>query len=180
MAAQFDPAYEKTLIHEGGYVNDPSDPGGETYKGVSRKNWSVWRGWQNIDLAKRQPNFPANLEKDIDLQGAVKEFYLSEFWNKMYGDKLEKQAVANSIFDFAVNAGLKVSICLAQMAVSTDADGIVGDNTIKALNDCDEHQFLTSFALAKIARYTHLAQKNSALRKYMFGWVSRALETIEM
>jgi lysozyme family protein len=43
--AEFNPALEKVLSHEGGYVVDPNDPGGETYKGVARKIHSKWDGW---------------------------------------------------------------------------------------------------------------------------------------
>jgi lysozyme family protein len=171
----FDPAFEKVILNEGRYVNDPQDPGGETYKGVSRNNWSSWRGWQNIDLAKRRPDFPANLEKDIDLQSAVKDFYLNAFWNQIQGDRLADQSVANSIFDFAVNAGVKTSVSLAQMVVGTDPDGVVGDITIKAINDFDPDYFLASFTLAKIARYITIVKKRPTSQKYFYGWTCRAL-----
>lgn len=173
--AIFDPAYEKVLQNEGGYGNDPQDPGGETYKGISRNNWNSWRGWQNIDLGKRRPNFPANLEKDIDLQGAVKEFYQSAFWSPIQGDRLINQAVANSIFDFAVNAGVKTSVSLAQMVVETEPDGVVGDKTIKAINDLDPEHFLASFTVAKIARYISIVKKRPTSQKYFYGWVCRAI-----
>jgi lysozyme family protein len=176
MAAQFEPAYLKVLQNEGGYVNDPADPGGETYKGVSRKNWNSWRGWQNIDLAKRMPDFPGNLEKDLDLQQAVKDFYKISFWDLMQGDKLNNQAIANSIFDFAVNAGARTSIVLAQVAAGADQDGIAGDQTIAAINNIDPEHFLASFTLAKIVRYINIVQKRPASQKYFYGWVRRAMD----
>ena len=55
--ADFNQAFQLVIAHEGGYVNDPDDPGGETYKGVARKIHSKWEGWQNIDILKRQPDF---------------------------------------------------------------------------------------------------------------------------
>lgn len=61
--ADFKKALEMVLKHEGGYVCDPSDPGGETYKGVARNMHSGWTGWMEIDLAKKEPGFPANLDK---------------------------------------------------------------------------------------------------------------------
>jgi lysozyme family protein len=173
--ANFDPALEKVLLHEGRYVNDSQDPGGETYRGVSRNNWSAWRGWQNIDQARRRSDFPANLEKDIDLQGAVKEFYRDAFWNKLLADQINDQTIANSIFDFAVNAGLKTSVSLAQMVVGTDTDGIIGKNTIDAINTYDSELFLASFTLAKIARYISIVKRKPASQKYFFGWICRTL-----
>jgi lysozyme family protein len=176
MAANFDPAYEKVLQHEGGYVNDPNDPGGETYKGVSRTNWNTWKGWQNIDLARRRPDFPANLEKDLDLQGAVKQFYLDMFWSKINGDGLNDQSVATSIFDFAVNTGVTTSVILAQMVVGADQDGVVGEQTLKAINDTDPEHFLASFTLAKIVRYINIVKKRPTSQKYFYGWIRRAME----
>ena len=61
--ADFTQAFQLMIVHEGGYVNDPDDPGGETYKGVARKIFSKWDGWTKVDTLKRQANFPANLEQ---------------------------------------------------------------------------------------------------------------------
>lgn len=174
--ATFDPAFAKVIQNEGGYVNDPQDPGGETYKGVSRSNWNSWRGWQSIDLNKARPDFPANLEKDLDLQSAVKQFYNDMFWSKINGDALVSQAVANSIFDFAVNAGVKTSVVLAQMVVGTTQDGVLGDESVKAINNFDPEQFLASFALAKIVRYINIVKNRPASQKYFYGWVRRTLD----
>lgn len=66
--AEFKPAFEQTIAHEGGYMNDPDDPGGETYKGVARKYWPKWLGWHIIDLLKRQAGFPANMDTNQELQ----------------------------------------------------------------------------------------------------------------
>ena len=43
--ANFNQAFKKVMSAEGGYVNDPDDPGGETYKGVARKMNPRWSGW---------------------------------------------------------------------------------------------------------------------------------------
>jgi len=51
--ADFNQALQMVLQNEGGYVNDPNDPGGETYKGIARKMNSNWIGWQLIDLQKK-------------------------------------------------------------------------------------------------------------------------------
>ena len=60
--ADFKKALTETLRHEGGYVNDPKDPGGETYKGISRKNHPDWEGWNIIDEKKILSSFPINLD----------------------------------------------------------------------------------------------------------------------
>ncbi len=173
--AEFKKAYEKMLIHEGGYVNDPDDPGGETYKGVSRKIHSKWDGWMIVDTLKIQSGFPANLEKDAGLQQMIEDFYQTMFWDSIRGDKIESQLIAESIFDFGVNAGIRTSVILAQMAVDAAADGIIGPKTLAALNSSDEEKFLAEFTIAKIARYINIVKKRPASKKYFYGWVRRAL-----
>jgi len=171
----FDLAFEKVLQHEGGYVNDPNDPGGETYKGVSRKMWSSWSGWTNVDLARRMPAFPANLENDGDLQQKIQDFYRINFWDKMNGNNIENQVVANSIFDFAVNAGVQTTVNLVQMIIGVNPDGVIGNESLQKLNAFDVDYFLAAFIAAKIARYINIVKKRPASQKYFYGWVCRAL-----
>lgn len=173
--AEFKHAFEKTIAHEGGYVNDPDDPGGETYKGVARKIHSKWLGWHTIDLLKRQSGFPANLDTNEELQAEVENFYEIQFWNRISGSLIAEQAVANSIFDFAVNAGTSTSSVLAQAVAETPADGVIGKNSVEAINRMDADHFLAAFTVAKIARYVNIVKKRPTSRKYFFGWVIRAL-----
>jgi lysozyme family protein len=173
--ATFEKAIAKVLRNEGGYVNDPSDPGGETYKGISRKNFGKWDGWTNIDAKKKNGNFPSNLESDLELQEKVNHFYETEFWNKVGGANIVDEDIAFAIFDFAVNAGTGVSKVIAQKVLDLEPDGIFGKETLKKLNEVDKEKFIAMFTLGKIARYVSIAEKNKALKKYIFGWVKRAL-----
>jgi len=173
--ADFKLAYDLMIAHEGGYVNDQDDPGGETYKGVARKIFSKWDGWVKIDILKRQAGFPANLDKDPELQETVSDFYEVQFWNRICGSLISEQAVANSIFDFAVNAGVGTSASLAQMVVESPADGVIGPNTIEKINAFNPDHFLAAFTVAKIARYIGIVKKRPTSRKYFFGWICRAL-----
>jgi lysozyme family protein len=173
--ADFTQAFQLTLAHEGGYVSDPDDPGGETYKGVARKIHSKWTGWTIVDMLKRQPGFPANLDKDEELQTAISDFYQITFWDRMKGDDIQDQEVANSIFDFGVNAGLGTSASLAQMVVGEKTDGVIGPQSIASINSFNSEHFLASFAIAKIARYISIIKKRPTSRKYFYGWVCRTL-----
>ena len=83
--ANFKNAFDLMISHEGGYVNDPDDPGGETYKGVARKIFSKWEGWSRIDMLKRQSGFPANLDRDPELQEAIEDFYEVQFRKSHFG-----------------------------------------------------------------------------------------------
>lgn len=173
--ANYEQALQWILSHEGGYVNDPDDPGGETYKGVARKMNSKWDGWLVVDMLKRQSGFPANLDKDTELQEAVKSFYQINYWDRIKGDHIQNQEVATSIFDFAVNAGVSTSSSLAQLVVGTTQDGVIGNQSIAQINGFDPEYFIASFTVAKIARYISIVKKRPTIKKYFYGWVCRAL-----
>jgi lysozyme family protein len=174
--AEFQPALKKVLAHEGGYVNDPDDPGGETYRGVARNMHSKWSGWVRIDMCKNQSGFPANLEKDTELQDEIARFYQINFWDTINGDNILNQLVANSIFDFGVNAGIRTSASLAQMVIEAHTDGVFGPKTLEKLNAFDPEHFLAAFTVAKIARYMSIIRKRPTSKKYLYGWITRALE----
>ena len=174
--ADFKKALPHVLKKEGLYVNDPDDPGGETYRGIARRSHPKWSGWIAIDLAKLKPNFPKNLEADKELHNFVNILYQENYWAKIYGDEIYHQGIAESIFDFAVNAGPRTSIKLAQVAVGAEPDGVLGPNTLLALNETEDRFFLPVFAIAKIARYASICKKRPKSRKYFFGWVNRTLE----
>ena len=95
--ADFETAFEQTMKAEGGYVHDPDDPGGETYKGIARSRNPKWTGWTNIDVLKTKPNFPKSLDDDADLQEKVKALYEALYWDKVRGYDIENQDIAESI-----------------------------------------------------------------------------------
>jgi len=173
--AEFKIAFDLVIKHEGGYVNDNQDPGGETIAGISRNNWSKWPGWVKVDMLKREANFPKNLDGDLSLQEDIKDFYRINFWDRINGDKLTNQEVANSIFDFGVNAGISTSASIAQMVVGVGTDGVIGNQSIEAINTFNTDLFLASFTVAKIARYIRIVEKRPTSQKYFYGWVRRAL-----
>jgi lysozyme family protein len=176
--ADFNAAFVLTMRAEGGYVRDPQDPGGETYKGVARRMNSKWDGWFLIDAMKKERDFPANLEGYAALQEKIRAFYEANYWDRIRGDEIQNQDIAESIFDFAVNAGPVASAKLAQMTVGTEPDGVVGPVTVAKINADDPRAFLAVFALHKIARYVGICEKRQESRKYFFGWVKRTLEAV--
>jgi Putative secretion activating protein len=174
--AEFKIALQKTLTYEGGYSNDPDDMGGETYKGISRAAHSNWAGWTIIDKYKGKPGFPSILDKDAELQKEIEVFYWTNFWLPAKVYNIQNQPIADSVFDFAVNAGIQTSVRMTQSIVGSIADGIIGDQTLSKLNAFDPSLFLASFTIAKIKHYITIIQKRPANKKYLYGWISRALE----
>ena len=174
--AQFNEAINKTLKTEGGYVNDPDDRGGETYRGVARNFWSNWSGWKDIDLAKSKDNFPLCLDADEVLQTNIRLFYKHNFWDFVKGDFINDQEIAESIFDFAVNSGRRTSIIMVQKALKVKVDGILGNITLGKINRIEAPKcFLLAFANEKIKRYIRLCKQKKSQKKFFYGWVRRSV-----
>ncbi len=154
--ADFNKAFDLVIGNEGGYVNDPSDPGGETKFGISKKSYP------NLNIASLTT-------------GQAREIYKSDFWDKINGDMIASQRMANSIFDFGVNAGIGTSSQLAQKVVGLETDGIIGKNTVAKLNVFDPELFVAVFAVEKVRRYIDICNKRPESKKYFFGWIDRAV-----
>ncbi len=176
--ANFKLAFEKVLRHEGGYVHDVVDLGGETYKGIARNIHPRWTGWAIIDNFKRLPNFPQNIVSGKELDLKVEDFYRQNFWNPIKGDQMENQQIAESIFDFCVNAGVRTGVAIAQGVLEVSTDGVVGPITLGRLNTINADLFLAAYTLGKIARYIHLVKNRPANSKFFYGWIRRAMGDI--
>ncbi|AJQ95790.1 glycoside hydrolase family 108 protein [Gynuella sunshinyii] len=170
--ADFQPAFELTIRNEGGYVDHtvPGDSGGQTYAGIARKYHPQWPGWQLIDQG--DTDNPA-------LKQMVADFYQQEFWSPIKGDQIHNQQAAESIFDFAVNAGVRTSVKYAQEVVGADADGIVGPQTLASLNGYDAELFVSQFALSKVSHYVGIVQNNGDQIKFLVGWLNRTLAGVK-
>lgn len=164
--ANFLPAFDRMIANEGGFklTNVANDKGGQTYAGIARNRWPRWSGWQFVDRNEVPPT------------QLVRDFYKANFWDAIKGDYLLHQGIAESLFDFAVNAGSKMAIKLAQIVAGVAADGDIGPRTLDALNALDEHEFKVSYALAKIARYRDIVMKDRSQGKFLLGWINRTLK----
>lgn len=163
--ADFIPAFERMIRNEGGYVlhTVKGDRGGMTYAGIARKSWPNWTGWNALDNGEEPP------------AEMVRRFYLAYFWTPMHGSGINSQRVAQTLFDFAVNAGVRTASVLAQTVAGVTPDGVVGVKTLAALNAMDEDKFVLAFSLAKLARYAQIVNRDRSQGKFLLGWVNRTL-----
>jgi lysozyme family protein len=195
--ADFTTAYNQTLGHEGGYVNDPQDRGGETYKGIAREFHPRWNGWEVIDKLKDEPDFPDCLATHDSLQRMVKQFYKDRFWNPAELDVMESQQLADELFDTGVNQGMQSAIEYMQEALNMlnrdeedfhdiAVDGVFGKQTRQAYQ-----QYLATGAwstrsvqacirtLVKLInalqaeRYINIVRNDASQERFMFGWLNR-------
>jgi len=170
--ADFNPAFDKMIVDEGGYqlTTLAGDTGGMTYAGIARNPNPHWPGWNLIDHGAL--NNPL-------LTGMVRNFYKAEFWDRIRGDEITNSVVAESIFNFGVNTGVKVAIKLAQLIVGATPDGAVGDVTLQKLNAIDGEAFRKAYALAKITRYADICNKNRTQSRFLLGWINRTLKGLK-
>ena len=159
------------IASEGGYVNHTvaGDRGGQTYAGISRVFHPSWDGWQWIDKGDTSSEALKNL---------VRKFYKPKYWDPVGGDFLRHPEVAESIFDFAVNAGVRVACRLAQITANVKADGHIGPKSVKAINLIDPDIFITGYALAKVARYAGIVNRDRSQSKFLLGWINRTLRGV--
>ena len=154
----FDEAVIEVLKHEGGYVNDPDDPGGETNMGISKKAYPYL-------------NIKELTEKD------AKDIYFKDYWLKCKCSKLPEE-LQHIYFDMVVNMGksravkvLQAAICGKGMKIAID--GGIGPQTIQAsLKSGVEPDRLRSY---RVKYYADLINRKPKLEKYWYGWYRRAL-----
>jgi len=170
--ADFNAAFEKMIADEGGYVlhNVAGDTGGMTYAGIARNKNPNWPGWNLID--HEALNNPL-------LTGMVRNFYKVEFWDRIRGDEIANQVVAESVFNFGVNTGMGVAVKLAQLIVGATPDGAVGEKTVEKFSNVEPEAFKKAYALAKITRYADICNKNRSQSKFLLGWLNRTLKGLK-
>lgn len=121
----FDQAFAKLMEHEGGYVNHPSDPGGETKFGISKRS------------------YPGEDIRNLTAERAA-EIYRRDFWGPAGCDALPAE-VRFDMFDMAVNSGVKAAAKMLQSVVGAVPDGVIGPKTIQAASSMPPTRLVARF-----------------------------------
>ena len=142
---------------EGGYVNHPNDPGGETKYGISKKSYP------DLDISS------------LTLDQAL-EIYKNDYWDKIRGDLLPYK-IDTIIYDWAVNSGPYRAVKELQKYVGTTPDGVVGELTLFAIKSAVDKQGLFTVATnlidARRRFYERLVEKNPKFIVFRNGWMNR-------
>lgn len=170
--ADFAPAFERTLRHEGGYQLSvvPADRGGMTFAGIARRVHPNWPGWGLVDSGAGKG--------DPFLRSMVREFYQAEFWRRIRGDAIADQAAAEAVYDCAVNLGPATAVMAAQRCTEAAPDGVMGPKTLAALTAADPAVFLFKYALERLRLYVQICRGDRTQRVFLLGWVDRALSFV--
>ena len=157
MKVTFDEIIEVVLEHEGGYVNDPKDPGGETKYGVSK------RAYPNEDI------------KNLTEEDA-KDIYRRDYWDKHRWADLSED-LRHIYFDMCVNMGAGRATKIMQETANAKGanlkiDGGMGPMTIGAMKNVE----LERVRAYRVKYYATLIERKPDLAKFYFGWFKRSLE----
>lgn len=159
-SALFEEAIVKLLKDEGGYVNHKNDRGGETNFGITK------RSYPHVDI------------KNLTVEGA-KEIYHRDFWATGPYDKIVHHALAEKVFNTAVNAGAQRAFKLLQQAANACGgklivDGAIGPKSIAAINALDGSKLLDEYRIEQANFYYMLVAKDPSQQVFLKGWLARA------
>lgn len=152
------------LIHEGGYVNHPKDPGGATNRGVIQRTYDGYR---------RRKGLPTQSVRQIT-DDEVHDIYRSQYWNAVEGDMLPS-GLDYAMYDFAINSGPKRAIQFLQNLLGVTADGHIGQVTLGAIAGKNNIVDLVMQLCSK--RYEWL-QKLKTFSTFGRGWTTRVMGDI--
>ena len=163
MKHNWEKSLEVILHHEGGYVNHPKDPGGETNMCVTKRVYEDFGGTKDMkELTKED----------------VEPIYKKNYWDRVKGDDLP-EGLDLMIFDFAVNAGTGRAAKFIQRLVNTTVDGGIGPNTLGKIKEYvvtyGIEETITSYALMRQNYYESLSTFDTFGR----GWTRRVSEVTE-
>lgn len=152
-------AFHELLGHEGGYSNNPSDPGGETMWGVT-KRIAIREGYHG-DMK----DMPLDIAQDI---------YHAKYWLDIC-DRLP-YSLAFNIFDACVNHGVRQSIRFLQRAIGVQDDGVIGRQTMEALFESETCKTIALFNAERLTFYTKL----TTWSVFGKGWSRRVAHNLKI
>jgi lysozyme family protein len=157
-------AFDYVLKHEGGYVKDPKDAGGETKFGISK------RSYPHLDIK--------NLTRD-----QAQQIYFVDFWLKAKCEQIVDENIATKFFDLCVNMGITQAVKLIQRALrATETqvveDDVIGPITLAAINKADPTDLLAALKSEAAGLYRLIAQANPSQQKFIEGWLRRAYDIV--
>ena len=155
---------EAILHHEGGYVNHPKDPGGETNLGVTKRVYEDFGGTKDM--------------KDLTRQD-VEPIYKKNYWDRVKGDHLPA-GLDLCVFDFGVNAGTGRAAKYLQTLIGTVADGGIGPNTLKTLDSYIQKNGIENTIKSYHADRQKFYESLDTFATFGKGWTRRVDETTEM
>lgn len=153
--ADFNQAVQKTLIHEGGYVNNPHDKGGPTKYGITQADMP------GVDISGISP-------------AQAVEYYREHYWKDLYA-QINDQSIAEKLFDMGVLFGVGTAVKLLQVtlakSISIVSDGSFGPQTLADVNQ--ETNLLPAYRATLLNHCMNIVNVNPGDAIFVQGWVNR-------
>lgn len=150
---------------EAGFVNDKTDRGGATNMGITIGTW-------------RQIGYDKDGDGDIDVQDIrlldERDFacVLKVYWNRWSANRITNQSVANLLVDWVFTSGTW-GIKIPQRILKLEVDGIVGNQTLTAINLANQKLFFNAIFEARKKFFNDIVKNNPSQRKFLKGWLNR-------
>jgi lysozyme family protein len=164
MNQNFDKALAAVLVHEGGYVNNPKDPGGMTNLGCTKTVWEEHCG-HAVDEKVMRALTPAD----------VAPLYKSKYWDKVKCDDLPS-GVDYVVFDAAINSGPGRAAKWLQACVGVEPDGGIGPKTLAAVRAMDAKQLIDDYGKRRLSFLYDLPTWDT----FGKGWARRVNEVTQV
>jgi len=158
----------KTLVNEGGYVNDPNDSGGATKYGVTQRDITGL------------PGFPTDV-KDLTGSQAI-DYYEHYYWAK-FGSAghfaqvnfpmIEAQPVLDKLLDMSVLFGVKEAVILIEGVLNLVVDGLFGPHDLVAVNEAEPTSLVQGFKTVLVSHAIGIANAQPKDREFLAGWIKR-------
>lgn len=167
--ADFDKAVITVLKHEGGYVDNPNDPGGATRYGIS----------QEMLTEEKIPFKPEEITIPI-----AKRLYKERYWDRMNLQDIESQELATILLDMGVLMGPYSVVKTLQGVLNVSQDGVIGPKTIeqsnRAMSSSYSRMLLTGLIKSLQIHFIRLVRDNPKLMEFLEGWIRRTHSLLDL
>lgn len=154
------------LKWEGGFVDDPDDPGGATNMGITMRTYQLYC------RRKGYPSPSVERLKAIDLD-TFRDILKSMYWDTCKADDIQSQSVANLIVDWGWNSGTHTAVKRVQRLLGVKTDGVVGPITLAAINSRSPLPLFGQIKTDRMSYIEEICASRPANNKYKRGWYNR-------
>lgn len=151
-------AVNQVLKNEGGLANKKHDKGGLTKYGITKQYYP------HLDI------------RNLTKQQAI-DIYQKDYWQKIKGDWIKHQSVANYLLDTSIHIGVSGSVKILQniLDVTTDRYGVIDHNTLNALNMMEPKDILSKYKVHKVRYLSKICIRDNTQCRFLPGWIKRAV-----